>query len=424
MQEKYYSKIKEKVYYETLDNGLKVVIMPMRTRKKFIIWGACVGSIDNKFKVEGEEETILPDGIAHYLEHKLFEQENGRNSLDVLTSIGVEANAFTSNNHTAYLFEATENFDEALDEFMDYVQNPYFTDENVEKERGIISQEIMMYDDYPEWAVYINLMKALYFNNEINIDEAGTVETIKEIDKDKLYKLYNAFYTPSNMILVLTGDFVPSEVIEKIKARIVKKGPEKRVDRIYNEEPTGIVQEYVEKQMDISMPVEIIGFKDNNYKENMMEKDVAIDIIGSAILGKSSKMYEKLYEEGKLKVVPGITYESAKTFGHTLIQFQADDYEYVTEEILKAFEEAKEKGISEEDFERCKRKIYGEYIRAFDDPDSVASAIVSDYAKGTDTFEYFDIFDKISLYDINKILKEIFRKDLMAISVVKTKEEG
>lgn len=423
MQEKYYNKIKEKVYYETLDNGLKIVIMPMKTRKKFIIWSANVGSIDNKFIVEGEDETILPDGIAHYLEHKLFEQENGRNSLDVLTSIGVEANAYTTNNHTAYLFEATENFDEALDEFMDYVQNPYFTDENVEKERGIISQEIMMYDDYPEWAVYINLMKAMYHNNEINIDEAGTVETIKEIDKDKLYKLYNAFYVPHNMILVLTGDFEPEETLEKVKKRIVKEDNEKNVIRIYNEEPCEIVKPYVEKQMDISMPVEIIGFKDNNYKENIMVKDVAIDIIGSAVLGKSSKVYEKLYEEGKLKGVPGITYECAKTFGHTLIQFQADDYKYVTEEIIKAFEEAKEVGISEEDFERCKRKIYGEYVRVFDDPDAVASAIVADYFKGTDTFEYFDVFDKINLDDINKILKEIFNKDLMVISVIKTKEE-
>ena len=138
-----------------------------------------------------------------------------------------------------------------------------------------------------------------------------------------------------------------------------------------------------------------------------MKKDVAIDIIGSAILGKSSMVYEKLYEEGKLKAVPGITYENAKTFGHTLIQFQADDYNYVTEEIIKAFEDAKEKGISEEDFERGKRKIFGEYVRAFDDPDAVASAIVADHFKGTDTFEYFDIFDKISLEDINQILKDM-----------------
>ena len=204
MQELYYEKLDQKVYKEKLDNGLEVVIVPMNTNNKFVVWGANVGSVDNKFIAPGENDiTVLPDGIAHYLEHKLFEQESGRNSLDTLTALGIDANAYTSNDHTAYLFGCTDNYEEALDEFMDYVQHPYFTEENIEKERGIIGQEIMMYDDEPEWAVYINAMKIMYHANEIRIDEAGTIETIKEIDKEKLYKLYNSFYTPDNMYMVL-----------------------------------------------------------------------------------------------------------------------------------------------------------------------------------------------------------------------------
>lgn len=210
------SKIKEKLYVEKLDNGLTVMILPKKTRKKYIVWSTNFGSIDNKFYSNGEDTlTTVPDGIAHYLEHKLFEQENGKNSLDVLSSIGVDANAYTTNDHTAYLYECTENFDEALDEFMNYVQNPYFTDENVEKERGIIEQEIMMYDDYPEWAIYMNALKCMYKDNEINIDVAGTKETIAKIDKEKLYKIYNSFYKPENMIMVLAGDFVPEKILKK-----------------------------------------------------------------------------------------------------------------------------------------------------------------------------------------------------------------
>ena len=179
------TEVKEKLYTEKLENGLTIMIIPKTgVRKKYVMWATHYGSIDNKFIIPGEDTiTEVPDGIAHYLEHKMFEQENGRNSLDVLSSLGVNANAYTTTNYTTYLFEATDNFYEALDELMDYVQHPYFTDENVEKERGIISQEINMYDDEPEWVVYMNALKSMYKVNPIRIDIAGTVESIKKIDK-------------------------------------------------------------------------------------------------------------------------------------------------------------------------------------------------------------------------------------------------
>ena len=201
--------VKEKLYIDKLDNGLTVMIVPKTgIRKKYVMWATHYGSIDNKFIVPGEKEvTNVPDGIAHFLEHKMFEQKNGTNSLDILTALGVNANAYTTNNHTAYLFEATDNFYPALDELMDYVQNPYFTDENVEKEKGIIGQEITMYDDYPDWVVYMNAIKNMYKNNPINIDIAGTIESISKIDKDILYKCYNTFYNPANMVMCFVRRF-------------------------------------------------------------------------------------------------------------------------------------------------------------------------------------------------------------------------
>ena len=202
-----------------LKNGLTVMIIPKKgLKKKYVIWGTHYGSNDSKFIVPGEEEiTEVPKGVAHFLEHKMFEQKNGKNSLDVLTSLGVSANAYTTNNHTAYLYECTDNFYEALDELMDYVQHPYFTDENVEKEKGIIGQEIMMYDDYPEWKVYLNALEAMYHEHPVKLDITGTIETIKPISKEILYKCYNTFYNPSNMCLVVSGDFEPEELIEEIK---------------------------------------------------------------------------------------------------------------------------------------------------------------------------------------------------------------
>ncbi|MBD9159660.1 MAG: insulinase family protein, partial [Clostridiales bacterium] len=228
------SKVKEKLYIEKMENGLTVMFVPKPgIQKKYMIWGTNYGSNDNKFIVPGEtEETEVPNGVAHFLEHKLFEQPNGTNSLDTLTALGVNANAFTTNDHTAYLFECTNNFYPAMDELMDYVQHPYFTDENVEKEKGIIGQEIKMYDDYPDWKVYLNALKIMYHKNPIKIDVAGTVETISHIDKEILYKCYKTFYHPSNMIMVIVGDFEPEKIFEEVKKRLVEninKGEIKRI---------------------------------------------------------------------------------------------------------------------------------------------------------------------------------------------------
>ena len=292
------SKVKEKVYIEKLQNGLTVMIIPKKDiSKKYVIWGTEFGSIDNNFTINGNEVKI-PDGIAHYLEHKLFEQENGKNSLDVLSSLGVDANAYTTNNHTAYLYETTDNFYEALDEFMDYVQSPYFTDENVEKERGIIQQEIMMYDDYPDWKLYMNAIKCMYKENPIKVDVAGSVESIKQIDKEKLYTIYNSFYRPDNMILVVCGDFDVQSILKEIRNRIKENKNKEEIKRIYPNEQEGIVQSKEIAEMNISKPIFIIGYKDNPQERNLVKKDLAIECICNIIMGKSSNLYQELYKQG------------------------------------------------------------------------------------------------------------------------------
>ncbi len=414
------NKIKEKLYVQKLDNGLTVMVFPKKTRKKYIIWSAKVGSIDNKFYLPGEKElTTLPDGIAHYLEHKLFEQENGRNSLDALTSIGVDANAYTTNDHTAFLYECTDHFEEALDEFMDYVQNPYFTDENVEKERGIIEQEIMMYDDYPEWQLYINAMKALYKDNEMRIDVAGTVETIADIDKDKLYKLYNAFYRPDNMVLVVTGDFVPEEILEKIKARITMKTVEGETIRKYNSEQKEIVTPRVEVDMNISMPMLLIAYKDNNLGQDSAKKDLAIDMLSILLFGRSTDAYKNWYESGKLISEPSVMYEFSDNYGHVVIQLRTNQVEDIIKEFSERIENLKKNGISKDDFNRAKKRIYGELVKDYNDVSTISSDLVSDYFKGINAFEYFDIINEIDENYLMKILNEMFIEEYKTISIIK-----
>lgn len=412
-------KIQEKLYIEVLDNGLTIIVMPKKTRKKYIVWGVNYGSIDNKFILSQDDDvTSVPDGIAHYCEHKLFEQKNGKNSLDVLTSIGVDANAYTTNDHTAYLYECTDNFYEALDEFMDYVQNPYFTDENVEKERGIIGQEIMMYDDYPEWALYMNAMKAMYKDNEINIDVAGSIDSIAKINKEFLYKIYNSFYTPKNMIIAISGDFDPSEIINIVKSKIIMKKDFTKVKRIYNSEPNEIVKKYVEREMDISRPCVLIGYKDNDLTSDKVKKDIAIDILGNIIFGKSSNLYKTLYESGKIFACPSITYEFSKTFAHVLVQFHTEYKEDVIKEIENYIEKLKITKFTDEEFIRAKKTIYGDLVRDYNDVGEIATSLVADYFKGIKSFDYFDKFDEVTKEYVEEILNEVFDESKKVISVI------
>ena len=420
-------KVKEKLYFEKLDNGMPILIIPKKgMRKKYMIWGTNYGSNDNVFVVAGEEkETKVPNGVAHFLEHKMFEQENGTNSLDVLTALGVEANAYTTNDHTAYLFECTNNFYEAMDELMDYVQNPYFTDENVEKEKGIIGQEIMMYDDYPDWKVYLNAMQAMYHNNPIKIDIVGTIDSISKIDKEILYKCYNTFYNPSNMVMVVCGDFEPEKLLEEIKKRLKDTKANGKIKRMYPEEPESIVKEKIEQTLEVSKPMYTIGIKDkpiNNIGDNsdqIIKKDIALQILLELLVGKSSKLYRKLYDEGIIYGGIGFSHEFSKTYDHILISGQADDPEKVYSMVKNEIENFKQNGINENDFNRIKKKLYGEYVEEYNDVSDIARMFLSDYMKGINSFEYLEKIENIDVEYLTLVLNDVFKKDKMVISIVK-----
>ena len=415
-------KVKEKVYIEKLKNGLTVFIIPKKgIKKKYIIWGTHYGSNDSKFIVPGEEQiTEVPKGVAHFLEHKMFEQENGRNSLDVLSSLGVNANAFTTNTHTAYLYEATDNFYEALDEFMDYVQHPYFTDENVEKEKGIIGQEIMMYDDYPEWKVYLNALEAMYHNHPVKLDITGTIETISHIDKEILYKCYNTFYNPSNMCLVVCGDFKPEEILKEIENRLIEKNHAGEIKRIYEEEEESIVKSKTESKMEVSIPLFTLGIKCLPPKQKEKVKThIAIDILLNMIVGESSKLYQDLYKNGVLLNMPSFEYEFTDEYAHILISGVSRDTNQFFEKFNQEVQNYINKGINKEDFERTKKMIYGEYIKEYNDVSNIARMFLTDFMKGINSFDYIEEITTLDLEYVKQVLIDNFKKDKMVYSVVK-----
>ena len=414
------SKVKEKVYIEKLENGMTIMCIPKKeTSKKYIIWGIHYGSNDNQFIVPGQEEvTEVPNGVAHFLEHKMFEQENGKNSLDVLTALGVEANAYTTNDHTAYLFECTDNFYPALDELMDYVQHPYFTDENVEKEKGIIGQEIRMYDDYPEWKVYLNAVQNMYQKHPIKIDITGTIETISHITKDTLYNCYKTFYHPSNTTMVICGDFEPEQILGEIKKRLIPREKQAEIKRIQTEEPKDIAKKEIRQTMEVSTPLFIIGYKDVKPSEDIVKKHIAIEILLGILIGKSSKLYQKLYNADLLQQEPDLDYEFSKEYGHIMITGQSKDPKKIEKELKEEIKRVLEKGINQEEFERNKKKIYGGYIKEYNDVAEIARMFLADSFKGINSFEYLEEYEAVSKEYAEQVLKEVFVEENEVISIV------
>ena len=419
------TKIKEKAYFEKLENGLNIIIIPKEnTNKKYVIWGTNFGSIDNRFIMPGSnEEVFIPDGVAHFLEHKMFEQPNGTNSLDTLMALGLEANAYTTNDHTAYLFEcSSDKFYEGLDELMDYVQSPYFTDENVEKEKGIIGQEIMMYDDDPGFKLYLNTMDCLYHKNAVKLDIAGTIESIRKIDPDVLYKCYNTFYHPSNMTLVVCGNFKPEELIEEIKKRLKHKENQGEIKRIYEVEEDSINRKIKETNMEVSVPIFMIGYKDKlPNSEEIVKKHIAIEVILNMLIGKSSELYKELYNNGDLLAEPDLDYEFSKQYAHVLISGQSKNPQVIYERFKTEVEKFKKNGLNEEHFERIKRKIYGDYVTEYNSVGDIARMFLSDSFKGINSFDYIEKYNTVTREYVEQVLREVFDEKKMVLSVVRPK---
>ncbi len=414
----------ENLFSKTLPCGLDVYIMPRKGyTSTYAIFGTKYGSVDSAFIVPGETEvTNVPDGIAHFLEHKMFEQEDGSNVFESFSKTGAMCNAYTSFNMTGYLFKTSQNPYESLKILMDYVQKPYFTKENVEKEQGIIGQEINMCDDDPGWALLFNFLKSMYHNNPVRLEIAGSVESISKIDADVLYKCYNTFYNLSNMAMIVVGDVDPDRAMETIEKGILKNEPFlEEIKRVYPQEPKSVLKNKESRKMNVSMPLFMMGFKDTDigYGGNaLLKKTIETDIICEMIFGKGSPLYEKLYNEGLINQKFSAEYEPQVDYGFTACDGESKDPQKVYDTIMEHIDNLRVSGLLKDEFERIKKVIWGRYIRSYNDIGGFSHKFIAMKFMDIDYTEYYEVYKEVNFEDVQARFLKHFDKEYAVLSVI------
>ncbi|OME89492.1 MULTISPECIES: EF-P 5-aminopentanol modification-associated protein YfmH [Paenibacillus] len=423
MESIHYDNLQETLYYEVMDNGLHVYVLPKPGfQKTYATFATKYGSVDNHFKVEGESETRVPDGIAHFLEHKMFEEPEG-DIFAKFASNGASANAFTSFDQTVYLFSATENIHENLETLINFVQNPYFTDQNVEKEKGIIGQEINMYQDNPDWRVYFGLIEAMYKVHPVHIDIAGTVESIGTITKEDLYTCYNAFYHPSNMLLFVVGGVDPVETMNLIRSNQAAKSYEKQgsIERLFDQEPQGVEEKRRESRLAVSLPKCLFGFKEKQIgltAEEQLRRDLTTKLMMDLLFGSSTELYQQLYDEDLISDSFGHEYNSSPQYAFSAVGGDTKDPDQLLERIRTEVDKLKATGFQVSDFERARKKKMGGYLRMLNSPENIAHEFTRYQFRGVDFFKVLSVYESIAIDDVNRRLQEHVDWDQLAVSIV------
>lgn len=417
-----FEQLRETVYHQELSNGLKIYVLNKKGyQRHYATFTTKYGSIDSRFIVNGKEYYV-PDGIAHFLEHKMFEKKEG----DVFNTFainGAQTNAFTSFDRTAYLFTSTENLNTNLETLLNFVQEPYFTDESVEKEKGIISQEIRMYDDDPDWRSYFGLIQALYHEHPVKIDIAGTVESISKITKEDLYNCYNTFYHPSNMIFFLVSDNDPKKAIELIETNQSKKtfGTIPSIERIYPSEPREAKDKEKVIELPVSIPKVLIGFKENRLGltgKEFIKIEQSSRILLEVILGKGSDLYERLLEQGLINEDFSSDYQSENSYAFSLFGGTSKNPESLIAILNEEIYNLKKNGIDQNAFLRVKRRKIGDFLRKLNSPEFIANQFTRYIFNDANLFDILSVTEQLESTDVNERL-EHFDPAVMGISIVK-----
>jgi predicted Zn-dependent peptidase len=420
-----FTRLKETLYFEQLPNGLKVYILPKPGfHKIYATFSTKYGSIDNHFQVESKPEATVPDGIAHFLEHKMFEEPTG-DIFATFASQGASANAFTSFDRTVYLFSATEQVKENLTTLINFVQNPYFTEQNVEKEKGIIGQEINMYRDNPDWRSYFGLIEALYQKHPVRIDIAGTVDSIAEITKDTLYECYHTFYHPSNMSLFVVGGVDPEEVMQLVRDnQAAKTFPSQgEIRRFFEQEPDRVHEEIKVTELPVSLPKCLFGFKEpvrQSGGSEALKREMTTKLVLDALLSPSSGLYQDMYDEGLISDQFGHEYNSNSNYAFSVIGGETKSPDELVQRVTVGLERAKMNGIDAESFERSKRKKIGGFMRMMNSPEAMANEFTKYEFKDTSLFDVLDAYESVTLEDANRRLNEHADFGRFAVSIVRS----
>ncbi|MBQ3000338.1 MAG: insulinase family protein [Oscillospiraceae bacterium] len=420
MTEKVYPQLGENVFWETLENGLTVAVVPKPGfSKKLCYFVTDYGAIHTHFTEDGKQ-IAAPAGIAHYLEHKMFDMPEGEVSSQ-FAAIGADVNAFTSYDMTAYYFSCTGQFEKALSLLLEFVSTPYFTKESVQKEQGIIGQEIEMNVDSPDTAVFERLMGCMYENHPINTPILGTRESIAEITPEVLYQCHKAFYSPENMLLCVVGDVDPERVCTIAREILPKEKKEKtpRIDRW--EEPETVLYHSTETEMEVAMPLFQIGFKcpDPGRGEAAVRQEFVADLACEALFGESSDLYLRMYEEGIIDNSFGGGFETVSGMGMLSISGDSDHPEKVRQAIIAQAQRLCREGIPEESLLRMKRSALGRRIRALDSFSSLIFRICAYYFSGFDYLQFPTIYERITANELTDFLYAAVREENCAISIIR-----
>lgn len=413
------SEIGESYVMAVHPSGLKIYILEKpQYNSAYAVFGTKYGSIDTCFSVNGEK-TQVPEGIAHFLEHKLFESEDG-DAFTKYAATGAYANAYTSFDRTCYLFSCSDRFYDNLKILLDFVQSPYFTAETVQKEQGIIGQEIRMYDDSPEWRVMFNMLLAMYKNHPVRIDIAGTVESIAEIDDKLLYKCYNTFYNPSNMFICIAGNVNSEKVLSQINGAIKTNEPIE-IERIGCDEPDAVSQSYVEQKLAVAQPLFCFGYKEGLDKpERTVQEKIRTAILLEIIAGDASPLYKKLINEGLINDEFSTEYFTGNGYSAVIFEGESSNPQRVAEEIKAEIERLKTDGIDKKLFSAVRCGMYGEAVRAFNSVESIATRLVDcamsdsglfDELKYLKTVTPEDVYKRLSLLDNDKTVLSVIKPE-------------
>lgn len=402
-------------------SGLTVFVYPKKGyRSSYAMFGTRYGSIDTSFVKDGKQIDV-PAGIAHYLEHKLFENEDC-DAFARYAKTGASANAFTSFDVTAYLFGCSDHVEESLEILLDFVQKPYFTDATVQKEQGIIGQEIRMCEDSPDRRVLFNLLRAMYKNHPVRVDIAGTVESISHITPELLYDCYYTFYNLHNMVLTVCGN-VTTEQVLAVCDRVLIPAKSQTLDMALPEEPKEVYESYVEDYMPVAAPLFYIGYKcpvDGLYLD--AKSMLACELIVELLSGQGSELYTDLMAKGLINDSFGGEFFEGRSFALLMFGGESRNPEAVHQAIAERLAALCETGIDPTRFEQLRAALYGRLIRRFNSVETAATALMDDHFHDRKPFEFIEAAKALTADDVDTVLRTCMKPSYATLSVVKAKE--
>lgn len=425
MKVQQFDQLQEKVYHHRLDNGLQLYILPKNGfNKTFATFTTNYGGIDNHFKPLGQKDWLkVPDGIAHFLEHKVFEKPDGTDVFQDFSKQGASTNAFTSFNRTAYLFSSTSQVKKSLETLIDFVQTPAFTDESVEKEKGIIGQEIRMYSDNPDWRVYYGLIENMYHDHPIKIDIAGTVESISHITKELLLDCYHTFYHPSNMLLFVIGPVDPEDIVSLVENNQAGKNykDQQPIERKYPEEPKSVAKKESTLKMGVQTPKCLIGYKEfqtHRSGDKLMTHELSVQLLLELMFGKGTENYKALIDEGLIDESFSFEYTEEYEFGFSAIGGNTEDPKQLVSRLKQIISDYKKGQLDVEAVERARRKRIGGMLRALNSPEFIANQFTRYQFGEMDLFNLIPALESLTVDTLVTTLQEHFNDEAMTTSAV------